>query len=251
MRKKIKIAIDVRKKKLFFPRNCSKALSLCKAMCCRVFGVSILKDEKKKGMYDIDLLCGLNNKKCNKSFIDCTSQKFWLKRHKDGRCIYLDNKNKCSIYKDRPQVCKAFDCKGGWEFLTAVSSKKSKALLKSIRERISNEKLKDTTQILLNPLARLKSIICLENQPEIIFIIEETGNCTPIVIKHSFINSGLREKDVVFLLKLFRGDTFKKIYQEFNKYKNRILSKEELNKIILLLKHYNVILFKTSFKSRR
>lgn len=32
----------------------------------------------------------------------------------NGRCIHLDDRDRCSIYASRPRACRAFNCAEGW-----------------------------------------------------------------------------------------------------------------------------------------
>lgn len=34
-----------------------------------------------------------------------------LARQKDGRCVYLNDEDRCTIYPRRPFVCRTFDCR--------------------------------------------------------------------------------------------------------------------------------------------
>lgn len=36
----------------------------------------------------------------------------------DGKCIYLDQDNKCSVYDHRPKRCREFSCLSGYDFST-------------------------------------------------------------------------------------------------------------------------------------
>lgn len=33
----------------------------------------------------------------------------------DGRCVYLGKDNKCSVYSERPNLCRQFSCTSGWK----------------------------------------------------------------------------------------------------------------------------------------
>lgn len=75
-------------------------------LCCRLFLVNLSKEEYRSGKYQTQFkefepignfrkakACGANI----------------LKQKKDGSCVYL-KKNKCSIHKTRPKVCRKFFC---------------------------------------------------------------------------------------------------------------------------------------------
>lgn len=87
--------------KLFMTIKC-----LSCGICCSLFLINLSEEEYKSGKYKTQFeefgfindfrkatTCGANI----------------LKQKKDGSCIYL-KKNKCSIHKTRPQVCREFFC---------------------------------------------------------------------------------------------------------------------------------------------
>ncbi len=101
--------------------------------CCRLFLVNLAEEEYRSGKYQtwfeefglIDnfykaAACGANI----------------LKQREDGSCIYL-KRNKCSIHKIRPQVCRGFFC--------ASKLKKFRKMIEQIeKKRASLEKRKKT-----------------------------------------------------------------------------------------------------------
>ncbi len=75
-------------------------------LCCRLFLINLNEKEYQSGKYQTQFEdYGLFNdfqkaKNCGANII---------KQKGDGDCFYLEN-NKCSVHKDRPQVCKNFFC---------------------------------------------------------------------------------------------------------------------------------------------
>lgn len=66
--------------------------------CCKQFKVQLTYEEYVLGFYEVD------PEQEKKKFIV-------LKRKPSGEeCIYLVNQ--CSIYKNRPEACREFDCTG-------------------------------------------------------------------------------------------------------------------------------------------
>lgn len=78
--------------------------SYCNAACCKQFGnheyaVALFPDEHYLGEIEIsqDALGGKALPYVN------------------GKCIYLDNNDKCTIYLNRPQLCRNFNCCDGYK----------------------------------------------------------------------------------------------------------------------------------------
>ncbi len=76
------------------PVDCGK----CYAACCRGPGrvLFISQEEAEAKGLETQALGTLH----------------YLKMHEDGTCWYLDTyENKCTIYENRPEKCKQFDCR--------------------------------------------------------------------------------------------------------------------------------------------
>lgn len=68
--------------------------SSCEAACCKTYGhVGLLDDEKDKYEHA--------RKHRNNE---------WIIPAVDGRCPYLGDDDRCSIYEDRPRACRDFSC---------------------------------------------------------------------------------------------------------------------------------------------
>ncbi|MBL7159067.1 YkgJ family cysteine cluster protein [Candidatus Microgenomates bacterium] len=75
-------------------------------LCCYLFLVNLDEEEYLSGKYKTQLgEFGLINDFHKAAACGANI----LKQKKDGNCIYL-KKNKCSIHKIRPKVCKEFFC---------------------------------------------------------------------------------------------------------------------------------------------
>lgn len=99
-------------------------------LCCSLFLINLTKKEYQSGKYKTQLeefgliddfhkatTCGANI----------------LKQKENGNCIYL-KRNKCSIHKIRPQVCR--------EFLCTSKLKKFKKMIEQIKKkRVNLEKI--------------------------------------------------------------------------------------------------------------
>lgn len=94
-----------------FDGKCAETRPFCGAVCCRKTMVLLTADEKSSGKYDF--IEPTENCTCD----GCTKMrqagKVALRRNSNG-CIYLDGAGQCSIYEERPSVCKSFECTRTW-----------------------------------------------------------------------------------------------------------------------------------------
>jgi len=99
------------------------------ALCCKLFLINLNEKEFYSGIFQTELIT-------DEHFNDFeTIEEYGLnivKKNEDGTCIYIKDK-KCSIYENRPQVCRDFFCGS------------DKAEFKGMAEEIANF-LKNKTQ---------------------------------------------------------------------------------------------------------
>jgi Fe-S-cluster containining protein len=94
-----------------FDGNCETTKSFCGAICCKQTVVPLTDEEKESGKYEYsEPTEGCDCPTCK---LMRSTGKVVLKKTQNG-CIYLDGLNKCSIYDDRPSVCRSFDCENTW-----------------------------------------------------------------------------------------------------------------------------------------
>ncbi len=77
----------------FTPVNCDERLPICKAVCCKLnFALSVEEIESRKVKWDL-------------------GQPYFIRQRTTGYCTHLDaNKTCCSVYADRPKVCRKYSC---------------------------------------------------------------------------------------------------------------------------------------------
>lgn len=75
------------------PVNCDERIHICKAICCKLdFALSAEEIEGGKIKWDL-------------------GKPYFIRHEKHGYCSHLDtNKKCCSVYADRPSVCKKYTC---------------------------------------------------------------------------------------------------------------------------------------------
>ncbi len=75
--------------------DCDARYAQCRAACCILYNVYLTSDEVMSGKYRWDL-----------------EHPYRLQRTPEGHCTYLDRTTlRCSIWADRPQVCRGYSCK--------------------------------------------------------------------------------------------------------------------------------------------
>ncbi len=75
--------------------NCAERLHICQAACCRLsFALSVQELEEGKVRWDL-------------------GRPYMIRHNAQGRCVHLQAGScGCSVYADRPRVCKVYSCRG-------------------------------------------------------------------------------------------------------------------------------------------
>ena len=75
------------------PVNCNERLHICEAICCKLnFALSVEEIESGKVKWDL-------------------GKPYFIRHEKHGYCSHLNlTKNCCSVYNDRPSVCRKYSC---------------------------------------------------------------------------------------------------------------------------------------------
>ncbi len=73
--------------------NCNERIHICKAVCCKLdFALSAEEIENGKVKWDL-------------------GKPYFIRHEKNGYCSHMDlGKKCCSVYNDRPSVCKKYSC---------------------------------------------------------------------------------------------------------------------------------------------
>ncbi|WP_300667948.1 YkgJ family cysteine cluster protein [Desulfoluna sp.] len=95
--------------KRFTPKLCTD----CKALCCYLIVEVTAEDLIRLGITDEDEVAfDMKNlvKRLKKEGLitrcNISKGKFTLATRKTGGCCFLDAENRCSVYEDRPEVCR-------------------------------------------------------------------------------------------------------------------------------------------------
>ena len=88
----LRIDGDDDKKDDFVPVNCAERLPICKAVCCSL-SFALTAEEVESGEIKWDL-----------------GEPYYIRQESTGCCTHLDPNKGCSIYENRPGVCRQYSC---------------------------------------------------------------------------------------------------------------------------------------------
>ena len=248
MKKSQKLKLDAKNKKISFGNgNCDEVRYLCEAICCRTYDVNLSEKEFRSGKYKAREVCRLTGKECENKDSSCINREWWLERRSDRSCVYLGKDNRCSIYPDRPQACKNFYCRDGWQISFAylpMNREREKKRKKGLDEYIM-ETLKEDMKFVSNPLTRLKTLFYSGEKKELHLVKDVTNKCGLVTSRRDFANPGLDDKALMDLMTFFDGTRdLKTVRRDMNKKLDTALSKEDFYRIIWLFNSEGLIMFK-------
>lgn len=243
-----KLVFDGKNKKVIFHGSCFDLLQVWEAMCCREWDLPLSLLEYESGLYQADKICLLTAKECNEGKNNCIDRIYHLKKKEDGSCLFLDDNNKCSIYENRPRVCRKFHCQRGWSMSPVPADNDIKESNSIMCKEKFIERLRDDSVFILQPLLRMTSLIYLEEMGEILFVKERVGKCKKLYTKDKYYNPKLNEEHLLCLLDLFsRKETLQDTYERFCRQYKVGLEKTEFYEIVWLLNNHGMILDSRNF----
>jgi len=246
-----------KERKLRFNGDCLDVLGSCEAMCCRQWKVLVFKDEHSSGRYQVESRCNLTGRECDRNQDICVNLKYILKKKEDGSCIYLNKENRCSIYTDRPKVCRRFFCTGGWSLTSALPGSKmkengdGKALTdpEVTKERFM-ERLEDDMIFVLHPLMKLKTLFYLPGKGRIIFVKKMAGSCGTFHTDDDFHHQEFDETKLLDLVHAFDSkERLETIRLRFCEEHGIELGKEAFKEIVWLLSSHLIIIDSSFFSN--
>ncbi len=244
------VQLDGKKRKLLLQGSCPELRPLCAAACCREWKVDLSCAEYRTGLYQAEQVCVLTDKTCDQPVATCPHRAYRLKRNADGACTHLDAASRCSIYENRPQVCREFTCQGGWRLASVfpVSEKGNAAPPKPDKEGWL-ARVTDDLVFVPHPLIKLHTVFCLPAKAEIVFVVERVGTCARYSTRDRFSFPQLDDARTLALIRSFdRKESLAKIRQHFCAQHAVDLTPGDFNEIVWLLNKHNLILDARNFR---
>lgn len=245
------IEFDGKKRRIILHGNCDDLRPLCEAACCRHdWIVEISEAEHNSGYYASQSQCSLTRNMCDKDIASCKYRFYDLKKRPDGACIHLNEDNRCSIYPNRPKVCRENSCQGGWQ-LGTFSPIQDRFL--EVGEELDEgnfvKSLSDDKIFVLHPLVKLHTIFIVKNKGEVVFLKEMVSRCGKFYTQDKFPFPQFDDNVLLSLIQLFGNkDTLQEVHQHFCKSNTFTLTKREFYSIVWLLNKHNIILDVINFR---
>lgn len=245
-----KYELDGKNRKLTLKGACLDLLDICKGMCCRKWNVPIQESEFTAGSYNAKKVCVIDGNDCTNKRQHCINRQFRLAQKDDGSCVYLGDDNRCSIYDRRPQVCRNFNCKNGWEISTTCPPPRQSARGPKDSAAPETHKTYETPPdgdmtYLANPLARLKTIFFAKDKKKISFVVKPIDKCSFTTFSADFDYPSLGEDSLRRLIALFDGtNTVEEARRRINAEYGARLTADEMSRIVQLLHLRGIIIFR-------
>ena len=172
-----KIRLDANNQTLYFTGGCADTAT-CQAVCCRNWNVLVSIEEAASRRYDVETLCMCSNKPCVRMESLCLNRRFRLQRKPDGACVYLDDRNRCSIYSSRPVVCRTFTCgENGWKLTPQASDMKLEIIKPGLDSAMFKEHLRMDCVFAKNPAIEFKTSFYSKDDREIVLVVKRVDKC--------------------------------------------------------------------------
>jgi hypothetical protein len=200
--------LDAKSRKLVFNGPCLEVLPECSAMCCRKWDVCLLPPEYASGQYDAEVLCEEDNSPCHEKTGFCIHKHYRLKKREDGSCVYLNEESACSIYQQRPGVCRDFSCSNGWQLTNIASSLQGQSDTEGAvfvpRDEPDQECMVKVV-FMPNPLIALKTVFYEAPKKQAILVVKHISKCTVTSVKRKVDAGQLTDEQIVRMYGLFNG----------------------------------------------
>ncbi|HRZ87152.1 MAG TPA: hypothetical protein P5287_04980 [bacterium] len=177
-----KIDFDPRKGRLVFKGDCRDALSVCQGMCCRIFShIALTPAEYGSGLYRAKVFCSADGTPCSGERQGCVNRQYLLEKKTDDEhaCVHQAPDNTCLIYDVRPQVCRDFSCKRGWQLSSVCPP--TPAEIEPKREEAKGETgfpLPENALLALNPFFTIKTIFYAKEKKKLSLVMTQLNKCT-------------------------------------------------------------------------
>lgn len=245
------IEFDGKRQRVILHGSCEELRPLCEAACCRhhwIIGISL--DEHASKLYESRSTCVLTSKACDKDLATCLYRYYELKKRPDGACVHLDNDNRCSIYPERPKVCRDNSCRGGWQ-LSSFSPPADRDPVTALKLEKEDFLERLTTDMIFipHPLIRLHTVFIVHSKGEVSFLKEMIGRCGRFYTRDRFPYRQFDDALLLDFIQIFeRKETLEVAYQHFCDNNGISLTKSEFFEIVWLLNKHNIVLDVKNFR---
>jgi Fe-S-cluster containining protein len=243
------IEFDGRHRRLVMHGACLDLLPRCAAACCREWSVGLSLDEHLSGRFASQKTCVLSREPCDKDVPGCANLGYELRKGADGACLHLDADGRCGIYDARPQVCRDFTCRGGWQISQALPPDGT-PLASGIQldKATFVARLADDSVFVSHPLIRLHAVFYAKARREISFLKRMTGACGMFYTRDSFDQPQMDDGLLLSLIRLFDSkDTLQDVHRRFCDTTGVDLSTDGFHEIVWLLDKHDIVLDSRSF----
>ncbi|MCX5751959.1 MAG: YkgJ family cysteine cluster protein [Candidatus Saganbacteria bacterium] len=238
--------LNAKERRLFFNGPCLDELSMCQAMCCRQWDVNLSLEEVQSNKYQLESICFVTKKECESPEKECLNRSYRLKKKENGDCLYLGEDSKCSIYNERPKVCRDFTCKDGWRLADVVRPSDSKEDFDQKRAENVAAKLKGDMRFVLNPFNQKAEIFYSPKKEEIVAVVERPDKCCLVTSRFPFPHFKFTSNQLAAFLDLFDGkNNLDKVLSGFNAQFNLDLPVKVFYLLISSLLSKGIIVFKS------
>jgi len=236
------VGLSGKERRLVLHGGCLELLHWCEAMCCRGWDVSLSPEEYQSGTYDAEPVCLHFKKLCQSKLSACASRRLRLKKKSDGSCGHLDV-NRCSIYDNRPEVCRKFTCKAGWRLDRVFPSEDPPGIpAATLGKDQFMAGLTDETTFVPHPLLSFVTLLYSKEKQTVVFVVKLLGAPEELRIVESFSNPNLRRQDLLDLIGLFSNkDSLLEVRRRFDASHTRGLQKQEFDEVVWLLSKSKII----------
>lgn len=149
-------------------------MEFCRAVCCRMGGVLLTPAEIASRRYETEIFCIRKKELCAKD-VECYYRIVQL-RTKDGACVYQCDDGGCSIYVERPQICRRYSCRAGHE--RELFGRDGDWLEGRVRHA-DRDLLRFSPGLVFapNPLVKLKAMIPEPEKGKLFLLVRDTELC--------------------------------------------------------------------------
>jgi Fe-S-cluster containining protein len=245
-----RVEIDSRKHAVVFHGTCLEMRPVCQAMCCSIYNVNITDEEFASGQYDAEAFCKFTEKECRDLAKPCLNRQYQLAKREDKSCVYLQD-HQCSIYDVRPNVCRDYQCQGGWQLNSVIPMDNGLADPKppELNRATFTSMLNEDAVFVLHPLIKLHTIFYIKPRSEIIFVKEIVGGCGKFNTRDHFDYPQLGDAQILMLIELFNyKESLRQVYGRFCSQSENLLTLPEFYEIVWLLNKHNIALDSSNFQ---